>query len=413
MSAPFFSSEGWTARSVGLLVALSVAACAGLPVSPASKKSTKGTTVSTKTPALTSGKVPSPSPSLGLLLEGHVTVDPTQMLAGKVVQRTAAGVKLISDNGLGLISDNGLGLISDNSAGLISDNGLGLISDNGLGLVSNNSAGFRVLQADAGASNALQPVEGMVVTAVNLFTGKVIAGPVATKADGSYKLGFLKQPDKNIGIVAGVSFKAPVAKFTYASLIAPQAKPVVTSDTSRALTRYLLGVLPSRVQPWVDKVKAGTPPDIDENDSIYEKQLKTMLAKIPAQRMIEADKQENGREGAIALAISRRLISFVDLSGSTYQEFYRLTEEARLFGESVQPAPEPSLVDQVIKLAQDKEIDTKLAPLLKQYGMETARADQLAGAMDKKGTEIGQLLVLMMIAHQKEIFQPVEDLTKP
>jgi hypothetical protein len=250
----------------------------------------------------------------------------------------------------------------------------------------------------------------MVVTAVNLFTGKVIAGPVATKADGSYKLGFRTAPDKNIGIVAGVSVSAPVARYTYATLVPPEAKPVVTSDTTRAITRYMLGVLPGRIQPTVDRVKAGLPPLIEDRDTPFEKTFKELLGKVPPEKMAAADKMPDGKDGAVALGISQRILAFLDLTTPQYQDFYKLTEEARLFGESIQPPLDPSLVDQAMALARNRQLRSQLPGLLEKYGMPADRATQLSYDMDDQGSAIGQQILQVMVLHQQEVFGPVEAL---
>jgi hypothetical protein len=408
------STRSWPVRGLGLALAVTVAACASVPTAGKTTVRGKGSPA----PTSASSKAPTAVPSLGLLMAGRVTVDPAALLSSKMAKATPDGVKLISDNGLGLISDNGLGLIANNSAGLISDNGLGLISDNGLGLIANNSAGliannsagFRIQNIAATAASSVKPVEGMVVTAVNLFTGKVIAGPVVTDAKGGYKLGFLKAPASNVGIVASVSAKAPVARFTYATLVPPDDKPVLTDDTSRALTRYLLGVIPGRIQPWIDEVKAGTPDPIDEDDSMEEKRVKGMLAKITPERMNVADKAR----GTVALDISKRIVSFVDLTTPAFGEFYTVTEEIRAYGESIQPPPDVSLVEQVMRYAQSKEQSRLLPELFISYGMPEARAHTLAETLRAKVDVIGQQLLLVMVVHQKEVFAPLEDLaTQP
>jgi hypothetical protein len=415
-------TRSWSVRGLGLAIAVTLAACASVPTAGKTAVRGKGTS----SPKAASSKAPAAVPSLSLLMAGRVTVDPAALLSSKMAKATPDGVKLISDNGLGLISDNGLGLISDNGLGLISDNGLGLISDNGLGLisdnglgliannsaglVSNNSAGFRIQNVEATASSTVKPVEGMVVTAVNLFTGKVIAGPVATDAKGGYKLGFLKDPGSNIGIVASVSAKAPVARFTYATLVPPTDKPVLTDDTSRALTRYLLGVIPGRIQPWIDLVKAGTPDPIEADDTAEQKRIKGMLLKITPERMNAADKAR----GTVALDISRRIVSFVDLKTPAFDEFYAVTEEIRTYGESIQPEPDTSLVEQVMRYAQSKEQSRLLPQLFISYGMPEARAHALAETLRAKVDVIGQQLLLVMLVHEKEVFAPLTDLaTKP
>jgi hypothetical protein len=382
----------WPARGLALAVTLSLVACVATPT--AKDKTSVTTRASAGGATKTQSSAPAAVPSLGLLLDGQVAVDPSALLANKLVEKTAAGVKLLSDNGLGLIANNGGGLLSDN----------------GLGLIANNSAGFRVLQASpaaAASGSTLKPVEGMWVKAVSLYDGKLLAGPVATNAEGRYKLGFLNAPARNIRIVAEVPLKVPDERFAYATLIPPKPASVVTNDSTRAITRYILGVLPARIQPFLEMVKAGNPPEIKPKDESYEKKLKETLAKIPPAKMIEADKKT-----PVAMAISERMISFADLTMPIYQEFYGVTEEIRTFGEAIQPAPEVALVDQVMKLAGDKETARQIPDLLKQHGMSDARATDVAGRLEQKGIAIAQLVLLVMLAQEDEVFAPLKKLVE-
>jgi hypothetical protein len=383
----------WPARGLALAVTMSLVACVATPT--ANDKTSVTTRASAGAGTKTQSPAPAAVPSLGLLLDGQVAVDPATLLANKLVEKTAAGVKLLSDNGLGLIANNGGGLLSDN----------------GLGLIANNSAGFRVLQASpaaaAPAGSSLKPVEGMWVKAVSLYDGKLLAGPVATNAEGRYKLGFLSAPARNIRIVAEVPLKVPDERFSYATLIPPKPASVVTNDSTRAITRYILGVLPARIQPYLEMVKAGTPPEIKPKDESYEKKLKETLAQIPPAKMIEADKKT-----PVAMAISERMISFADLSMPIYQEFYGVTEEIRAFGEAIQPAPEVSLVDQVMRLAGDKATAKQIPDLLKQYGMPEARATELSARLEQKGIAIAQLVLLVMLAQEDEVFAPLKKLVE-
>jgi hypothetical protein len=126
--------------------------------------------------------------------------------------------------------------------------------------------------------------------------------------------------------------------------------------------------------------------------------------------MKQADMMPDGRPGQIGLSMSTRILSYMDLDSPSYQEFYKVTEEARAFGESIQPPPEPALVDQVMKLAQDKFTARQLPDVFKKYGMDPARADKLADEMLTKGEAIGGDIILMMVAHQKDVFAPIQEL---
>ena len=86
--------------SGAVAIALVLGACAGAPGTagkPAAKASAKPS-VKTPSPSPKATTVPSPVPSLGLLLEGRVTVAPAAILDAKLGQVTAQGVKIIANN---------------------------------------------------------------------------------------------------------------------------------------------------------------------------------------------------------------------------------------------------------------------------------------------------------------------------
>jgi hypothetical protein len=141
-----------------------------------------------------------------------------------------------------------------------------------------------------------------------------------------------------------------------------------------------------------------------------QKRIKGLLLKLTPERMNQADKTR----GTVALDISKRIVSFVDLKTPAFDEFYTVTEEIRAYSESIQPQPEVSLVEQVMRYAQSKEQSRLLPELFISYGMPEARAHSLAEALRAKVDVIGQQLLLVMLAHEKEVFAPLSDLaTKP
>jgi hypothetical protein len=390
-----------TFRAVALLAMVAVAACAGNPASTKSTAKKKSTTTATskvspvKAQSSPSAK-PSAMPSLGLVLTGQVAVEPGALLAGNLAKTTATGVKLISDNGLGLISDNGLGLISDNGAGLISDNGLGIIS--------NNSGGYRIQSLGTG----LKPVEGMLVSAVSLLDGRVLAGPVASKADGSYKLGFYKAQERNMRIVVTVPKHEKDAQYTYETLIPPTDKPIVTSDTTRAVADYTIGALEVIFQPYIEIAKSQVQPSVQPKNEQVTKDFAAILMRIGPTKIAELD----GADGRLTRAISERIVSYTDLTAKPFDDFVVVAEKVRVFGASLEKPVTPALLDQAIPLLRHKDDLPLVAALFSDRGMPEADAMALATELKTKGDAVGQMLVLALLAHQTEIFAPFEAIAK-
>jgi hypothetical protein len=381
----FLSSRAWPMRAAGLALVVSLAACAGAPVGAPKSSVKQATRAQASSPAAGASQKPAPIPSLGLLLEGQVTVDPALMLTRKVAQNTALGIKLISDNGLGLISDNGLGLIANNSAGL-----------------SGGKSAYGVAQA---GSAGLKAVEGMAVSAVSLFDGAVLAGPVATGADGRYKLGFLKAPTSNMRIVATVPGQETDKRLSYATLVAPSPAPVLTSDSTRAVSGYILSVLPGHMQPIIDKYKSGTAEPVPASEPQHVKDLAAVIEKIPAAKLQAAD-----RDGQLARRISERLISFVDLSQPAYDDLFTDVEIIRRFSEGLAVQPDPPLLEQFEALAGRRYGFRELPPLLTRLGMEATEAQAITDRMNDKAELIGGLIMVTFVLHKTEVLKPIEDL---
>jgi hypothetical protein len=371
-------------RAGAIALVLAIAACTGSPATPR-KTTASASTAPTKVATASSPKTPSAVPSLGLLLQGRVTVDPSALLAGKLATTTATGVKLISDNGLGLISDNGLGLISDH----------------GSGIVGNNAAGYHV----AASASGLKPVEGMLVSAVGLYDGKVLAGPVATKADGSYQLGFVKTPERNLRIVATVPKHEKEAEYTYATLVPPSPAPVVTSDSTRVVAAFVLDLLPVLLQPTVDIAKQDPPPTLPPDVDVVTKGLADELYPMGPETLKRIDV-----DGAVAKGISSRLVAYADLKHVAFKELYDVVEEVRAFAETLPPET-PSLLSKMQPMFHAGK-DAELAAFFEDRGMETEKAADLAKRLLNKGHVVSDLLTLTLATHLDEIFGPISDLAK-
>jgi hypothetical protein len=373
------TSRAWPMRAAGLALAVSLAACAG--TAPSAPKPGDRVTVRGATPApgasakAAQSPKPAPVPSLGLLLEGRVTVDPALLLSRKVAQSTAQGIKLISDNGLGLISDNRLGLIGKSGA-------------------------YTVAQSATG--EGLKAVEGMAVQAVSLFDGAVLAGPVATGADGRYKLGFLKAPTRNIRIVASVPGQEADARLSYATLVAPSPAPILTSDSTRAVSGYILSILPGHMQPIIDTYKSGTAEPIPDSEPPHVKELAAVLEKIPASKLAAADS-----DGKLARRISERLISFVDLSHPAYGELFADVEIIRRFSDGLAVQPDPPLLEQFEALAGRRRGFRELPPLLTRLGMDATEAQAITDRMNDKAEAIGGLIMVTFVLHKTEVLGPI------
>jgi hypothetical protein len=387
---------------VGVAIALALAACVAAPTRSAPKpavrpaSSARPVAVASPTPS----KQPSPLPSLGLLIEGQVTVEPAKLLDGKLAESTATGVKLISDNGLGLISDNGLGLIANNGAGVI----------------ANNGSTYRV----AAAGDGLKPVEGMHVKAIALMDGQVLAGPVATDAHGRYRLGFLKAPGSNIRVVAEVPAKPKDPAFTYATLVppvppAPSAAPVVTSDTSRSSAEFVLGVLPARLKPVIDARKDGKSAEeyiktyegfADDETIAIMRKMDRALAKAPASALAGLD----GSDGQLSRGISERTVAILDLQKPIYAELVRLIDQARVWGLAAKPAPVAPLADQVLEKTHSNAEMLTVSALLIKHGVPTDEAEAYGRALVENVKAIGKDVGQTAYANQAAVLGPLASL---
>jgi hypothetical protein len=311
------------------------------------------------------------------LLAGRVTVEPGAIVASKAGQITERGVSIIGNHGGGILSDNGLGLIA------------------------NNSAGYRLTQA----GNGLKPVEGMWVKAISLLDGKVLAGPVATDADGRYRLGFLKAPERNMRVVAAVPGQEANASVTYTTLVPPKQVEVVTTDTTRLAASYILDVLPQRIQPMVDVFKREGGYKPQPGDPAEAKVFASQLAKLSPAKLRAADV-----DGAIARGVSERIVSFADLTLPIFESLNVDIEELRAFNNGLAKQPTPTLPEQFLAMARSPGGIRELPPLLVELGMPEAQATDLTERLRVKGDQVGELLMLAFLVNQQAVLAPLDAL---
>jgi hypothetical protein len=245
----------------------------------------------------------------------------------------------------------------------------------------------------------------MAVTAVSLFDGAVLAGPVATGADGRYKLGFLKAPTSNIRIVATVPGQEADARLSYATLVPPSAAPILTSDSTRAVTGYILSVLPGHMQPIIDAYKNGTAGPVPDKEPQPVKDIAAVLEAIPRAKLVAAD-----ADGQLARRISERLVSFVDLSHPAYGALFTDVEVIRRFAEGLAVQPDPPLLEQFEALAGRRRGFDELPPLLTRLGMPSAEAEAITERMNDGGTQIGTLIMVTFMLHKDQVLAPIEEL---
>ena len=417
-------------RSLRLAPRLRAAALAGLlaacPAAPLQTVKPRGggkPTTSGKSPRPSPSATPEVVPSLGLLLSGEVAVDPSRLLEAGLVERAGRGVRLISDAGSGLISDAGLGLISDagsglignNSGNLISDAGSGLIgkvkliSDAGSGLVSNNGGGligkvkFDVMQAGAGEA-APAPVQGIVVFAVSLLDGKVLAGPIRTNAEGRWRLGFQQAPPDNLRIMAQVYGRATEADFNFATLVEPTTAEVAVTDATRAVAIFLIQIMRARVQDGLEARKRGEEfkiwyvgPSSPESTAFFEAMNGSIGMMTP-----EVARQVD-RDGQGALTFSEKILSFADLSKPMYQELHAITQEVRSYGDTLGPGEGARLMDDFVALTAQRSPIARLPALLAEYKMPEAQAADLS----MRYGSVGDAVFLDLSAVAKEHFGEV------
>jgi hypothetical protein len=254
----------------------------------------------------------------------------------------------------------------------------------------------------------LKPVEGMLVSAVSLLDGRVLAGPVASKADGSYKLGFYKAQERNMRILVTVPEHEKEAQYTYTTFVPPTDTPIVTSDTTRAVADYTLSALEIMFQPYIDTAKSDAPPSVNPRNDQVALDFANILIRIGKPKIREID----GTDGRMARLISERIVSYTDLTAQPFDDFVVVAEKVRAFGATLDEPVTPALLDQAIPLLKHKDDLPLVAALFSDRGMPEAEAMALATELKTKGDSVGQVLILALLAHQTEIFAPFEALAK-
>lgn len=340
--------------------------------------------------------VPDVLPSLGLLLAGQVKLDPSALLKLGIAERTSLGVKLISNNGPGLISDKGVGLISNNSGSLISNNSGSIVSKTKYALTQ------------AAGERAPQPVQGLIVQAISLRTGEVLAGPIATDAEGRYRLGFMARPESNLAIVAYVNNKQDEGAFSYAAFAAPTDTTVTNTDSTDLMCEYMIRVLAGRVQVNLDRRVRGEEVTVDPEQTKSDAErkqaedLNEILSKITPEMAKTLD-----QEGKTARKFAERTVSFADLSKPVYAELHAVIDRLVAFNAGLATPPSPSVQDQVVALLYDVRTIKDIPAMLEKHGMSAEEAASLAKRLDDTKTALNDELARVGNEHSGEVFGPL------
>ncbi len=361
--------------------------------------------VPSPTASTTAQATPEPLPSLGLLLAGQVKLDPSAMLQLGIAERTSVGVKLISNNGPGLISDKGVGLISDKGVVLVANNSGSLISNNSGAIVSKTK--YAVSQA-AGTGRGPLPVQGLIVKAISLRTGEVLAGPIATDADGRYRLGFLAKPETNLQIVAYVNNKESDAAFSYAAFAPPAELPINTTDTTDLVCEYMIRVLAGRVQGGIDDRKRGSDVSVDPEqlkDEAERKQasdVNEILSKITPEMAVTLD-----QNGVTARKFAERTVSYADLTKPVFRELEVIFDRLVAFNASLASPPTPAVQDQVAALLYKVSTIPEIPGMLQKHGMAEAEATSLAERLNATADVLNAELARVGNEHPTEVLGPL------
>jgi hypothetical protein len=372
-------------RRIALPIALALAACTTPPAQKPVHKASGAplaaqASAAPATAAPTPTAEPSPLPSLGLVLEGLVKVDAASLLANNYAQPTATGVSLVGEYGAGLISDKGFGLVANNGSAIITNNGSTLTTKVKRGLL------------DAAGAHDLVPVQGIIVSAVSLYDGTVLAGPVATDEAGRYHLGFVAAPASNIRIVARVTKLEDQARFTYSTFVQPQPAAVETTDSTRAVAELLVRVLAGRLQHSLDDrlsgqavtVSAdGLAPTDDENTKRVVAQFNLAIANASLDLVKRIDEEDTGVHGAFSRNFAQRVLSFAKLGTPPYQDLLEVLELLRKFEAGLATPREKPLLDEIVEAASYYKTTGQIPALLASLGMPQDQADALYERMSK------------------------------
>lgn len=350
-------------------------------------------------------QAPTPPPGLAQVLQGTVSIDAAQLLANKFAEPAGTGVRLIGEHGAGLISDNGYGVIGNS---LVSNNGSQIV-----GKVKFTVADVAATSGAAAHPHDLVPVQGMLVSAISLLDGSVLAGPVATDASGHYHLGFASAPKGNMRIVAAVHNLESDPAYSYDTLVAPSATMVVTSDTTRAVASYLVEVLAARLQHPIDDRIAGRTVSLSASDAAsvttdtdFVNRFNTALAKADPALVAYLDKDGTDQPGTFARNFARRVLGHVSLDDPNIVDLAQLTEKLRAYSAGLSTPPEPPLIDQIVKLASYGPDAKGIPPLLQRYGMSASDAATTFDRLQKDGIAITVLTAAAAAENYQEALGP-------
>jgi hypothetical protein len=419
MPSNFFVSRGASVLAPALCLAIS--ACTVVPTAHVGATAQASVKPSGGAPSVTTGQdaqvkltpgpaeaaptaaptLPAVVPNLGLVLDGLVTIDAAALLDNKFAEVNGSSVRLLGEHGAGLISDKGYGLVANNGGTLVANNGSTAVATSGGSITSKVKYALPFGLLDAGSSttanvgaHALVPVQGMVVTALSLRDGSVLAGPIATDAQGRYHLGFVQAPQSNLQIVASINHLDD-AKFHYETLIGPTAAPVLTSDTTRAVADYLVRVLAARLQRTIDDRIAGkevvastTGVAIDDGSQALVARFNTAIAKVDPRVVALIDLDGTSQPGTFSKDFAHRVLSFANLNGAAFNDFYQATEELRQFAAGLPKPADPPLADQIVALASYGPDAKKIPDLLVSYGMSSVLANAFYDRLSKAGIQI-------------------------
>jgi hypothetical protein len=395
-------------------------------VAPTATKDRAATGTSGSMPASGKPRASTSPLSYALTLHGQVRLDVAPLVAAGLAQTSAAGARLISNNGGTVIAMHGGDVISDHGAGLISEGAFQIIASQGLGILANNGATLLAINVSALAgktkyrladvdSGGLTPVQGLAVIAIDMATGKPVTSPVATDAQGRYSLGFVAAPSANVGVLAVVMDAHQDVKRVYGTLVTPHdGTSVLTTDSTRSIATYLLGVMPGRVQPIIDARKLGKTADAfleaakgEPQGYMLLKSLDAAFANADPGKLTAAD-----QDGAVARGIAERIVAYIDLDQAHYVSLLAFADDLRLYGASRQP-PLPGLVDQVLVDLRSQNSDERITTTLVAAGMSPEQAMAKAKIADDLGNLVVKDVGRAVLAHQADILLPLAPILGP
>lgn len=278
------------------------------------------------------------------------------------------------------------GLLIEKDGGLI-------ISSNGAGLTSKTKLG-----------RSAQAVAGFRVTAVSQLDGQVLAGPVDTDAKGAYRLAFKAAPVTNYRVEAVVAGKETDARFTYTTLLGPQAssEPVTTTDVTRASYRGLTLVLPERLRPVIEARKAGKSAELylkafpREEARAALQRLDAELAKLSVEELETLD-----ADGRLGDRLTQRVLAYADLERPAFAAFRAQMAAVRQFEETLPDGK--TVADAVGQAASSFSAATAVAQALTENGMPEAEAEALGQALSTAAMDVSVELAATFLARPDEL----------